>query len=281
MIKNFIYIIIAFIPLFACQKEITLDVEEVDQEVVVEGYIEQNAFPKVYLSLSSSFFSDIDSATLFNMMVHQAKVTVSDGYKTEVLTLRKNTSHYPIYFYEGTELIGQVGRTYHLYIKLDSISLSAVTTIPAPPKFDSLWVGTLNDSMKYISIKFTDKADSRDYYRTFMKVNGQNDQYVPTYINVFDDIYFNGTTVVFNLYKGYDGLADMNNHNKYLSKGDTVVVRFCSMDKYHFDFWNSYQGKMLNIASFSPSLNKVKTNIKGGLGVWGGYGASYYKVIVK
>lgn len=64
-------------------------------------------------------------------------------------------------------------------------------------------------------------------------------------------------------------------------KGDTIILKFCSINKQTFDFWNSYQGKVLNITAFASSPNQLKSNITGGIGIWGGYGASYYRVIAK
>lgn len=282
MRKIICYIWFIFPFLFSsCEKERIIETPESKSSYVVEGWIEQGKYPIVYLSRSTSFFSEIDSADLFGLMVHQAKITVSDGTESEILTLRKNVNHYPIYYYEGTELKGETGKTYDLKIEITGQVITASTTIPPAPEFDSIWSHDYNDTAAYIDVSYTDNAATKDYYRTFIKILGQDEEYMPTYLNTFDDQYFSGRNVVLGLYRGSYGLSDMYNYNKYFNKGDIVIVRFCRTDKEHYDFWMSYYGKILNIASFSPSTSRIISNVNGALGVWGGYGASYYRIVIE
>ena len=46
------------------------------------------------------------------------------------------------------------------------------------------------------------------------------------------------------------------------------------MNKESFDFWNSWQNEIINGQNpIFPSNTSLKTNIKGGLGIWAGYGS--------
>jgi hypothetical protein len=65
----------------------------------------------------------------------------------------------------------------------------------------------------------------------------------------------------------------------YFEVGDTISVKFCAIDQRQFEFWNVYQSLVL--ASSNPlatSHSKLPSNIRGGLGIWSGYGATYYLV---
>ena len=47
-----------------------------------------------------------------------------------------------------------------------------------------------------------------------------------------------------------------------------------TMNKESFDFWNSWQNEIINGQNpIFPSNTSLKTNIKGGLGIWAGYGS--------
>ncbi|MNG13264.1 hypothetical protein D3C84_969320 [compost metagenome] len=47
------------------------------------------------------------------------------------------------------------------------------------------------------------------------------------------------------------------------------------MNKDAFDFWNSWQNEIVNSRNpIYPSNTSLKSNIKGGIGIWAGYGQS-------
>ena len=47
------------------------------------------------------------------------------------------------------------------------------------------------------------------------------------------------------------------------------------MNKDAFDFWNSWQNEIVNGKNpIYPSNTSLKSNIKGGIGIWAGYGQS-------
>lgn len=269
--------------IISCTKEIELNLPRSKNEIVIEGCIEQDQYPIVYLTMSAPFDSEIDSTTLYKQIVSQAKVTVSCYDQSEILTLKKNQNHYPPLYYSGTSMKGEIGKRYDLKVEFKGEVVTATTTIPEVPTLDSLFsqLKEGEDSLFNLYIDYTDNAATKDYYQTFTLVKHKDKRFYPTLLNSFDDQYFNGQKVRFILYNGYKTLAEYYENNKYFIKGDTVIVKFCSMDKEHFDFWNSYQGNNLNITPFASSFNKTKSNINGGLGIWGGYGASYRQIIIQ
>ncbi|MFX7144783.1 hypothetical protein ABTI11_20065, partial [Acinetobacter baumannii] len=68
-----------------CEKTINISPNAQSTKLVVDGQIEVGQPPIVLLSTSLSFFSNIDTATLYASFIKDAKVTVSDGVLTHQL----------------------------------------------------------------------------------------------------------------------------------------------------------------------------------------------------
>ena len=103
--------------------------------------------------------------------------------------------------------------------------------------------------------------------------------------SVFGDKIFNGTSPTFSFDRGhipYDTAADEHNIEAgYFVKGDTIIFKFISIDRPHFDFWTTEGIAAENSGNPFAAPISVKSNIIGGLGIWGGYGAAYDTVIAK
>ena len=68
--------------------------------------------PKFFLPLKSPYFSSLDSASIRDLVLTRAKVTLSDGDRSEILILRRNDDYFPPYIFEGNEIKGDTGKTY-------------------------------------------------------------------------------------------------------------------------------------------------------------------------
>jgi hypothetical protein len=95
------------------------------------------------------------------------------------------------------------------------------------------------------------------------------------------DQFFNGKSFTFSLLRGAESLSSVKD-DTYFSPGDTVDIRFCSIDRGHFDFWRTLERELYVVGNpFASSGNEVMGNISNGaLGVWGGYGAVYYRLMI-
>lgn len=56
--------------------------------------------------------------------------------------------------------------------------------------------------------------------------------------------------------------------------GDVIVVKFCTIDKAHYEFWRTFETAVAGVSNPFAAPTTVRTNVKGGLGIWGGYGIS-------
>ena len=65
-----------------CKKLIEFDLPDVEQTIVVEGNIESGMPPIVFISSTQGYFDPFDSTTFDNIFVHNANVSVYDGFNT-------------------------------------------------------------------------------------------------------------------------------------------------------------------------------------------------------
>jgi hypothetical protein len=277
--------VIIFALLIRCSTEPEFKLKEYESKLVIDGWIEQGEFPRVILSNSASYFSIVDSTVIRNLVETKAKVTVSNGVQEEVLTLKRDNRYFPPYVYQGTELRGEVGMTYTLTIELRGKKYTSVTTIPQPPAFNELWFQTIEgkDSLGYIYGRLTDDPAIENYYRTFTQRKNKDQRYVPVYLSTVGDQSFNGKPFIFSLLRGPDSFTNVID-DLYFKKGDTVNIKFCSIDRGHFDFWRTLERELYVVGNpFASSGNEILSNIDNGtaLGVWGGYGVTYYTFVVK
>ncbi|WKN31565.1 DUF4249 domain-containing protein [Porifericola rhodea] len=263
----------------ACEENINVELPAYEPKLVVEGWIEQDKYARVILTESAAFFDKIDSAALRNSIVTTAKVTVSNGDETEILTLNKEDEFFPSYVYQSTQIKGKVGETYELKVEVGGEEYAARTSVTAPASLDSIWFERLadQDSVGEVRLRYTDPVAERNQYRIFTKRLNKDKSFVPVYLSVIDDRSFNGETIDFSLLRGSESLSEVTD-DIYFHTGDTVMIKFCTMDETHYQYWKNLENELY--AAKNPlyaSGNEVVGNIEGNaLGVWGGYGASYY-----
>jgi hypothetical protein len=283
MPKIRLFIAVSFIFLIACQKEGYIT--EFTPAIVVDGSIENDNFPRVFLTRNIPTYIRIDSADFGKLVLRQAKITVSDGEQSEILTLKYDKGLFPPFYYEGNELQGKAGKTYFLTIVYGNDTLTSSTTIPNPVKPDSVWFRIKPDSPDegLIMVKLKDDPDTTNYYKMFTRIQGKQTDYYPTLNSVFSDRWINGQTTVLELNKGPETYLDMYNESFYFSKNDTIWLKVCTLDKPGFDFWNSYRDEVANGSNpIASSYHTIPSNIKGkGLGIWGGFGTCIFRVIAR
>ena len=180
------------------------------------------------------------------------------------------------------------GRRYDLVIETSSKRLTATTTIPRYVPIDSIWAVRhpsypANDSLFSVYGHFTDPAGEDNYYRIFTKRN--QEQMFPasslgTSGSVTDDKIFAGQGSSFAVLRGQPLTAEFDAITYgYFWRGDTVVVRGTTIDAEHYKYWKTMEQ---NISAQGPfgSYTRVKSNINGGLGIWGGVSFRDYRIIL-
>lgn len=251
-----------------------------DDKLVVEGWIEAGSGPVVMLSASlSPSAGNGDGSELQNHVIKWAKVTVSDGENSAVLVGKYAKGYFPPYIYTSGRIIGEAGKTYNLEVEYEGFHASAVTTIPAAVGLDDVSVEPQEGSGHLYTIKamFRDPAAEKNYYRFFTRVEGRDSTYVPCFLGVFDDADLQ-TPATVTVNQGRS-LNHIECKDTGFPGGQTIHVKFCTMDEAAYRFWSDFD-KMTSLSD-SPIFSSrfsLRSNITGGIGCWVGYGAAYYTV---
>lgn len=299
----------------SCTKNITVDLPQPESQVVVEGIIENDVPPYVLLTQNAPYFGDIDLNDLESYFVHGAmmKVTTDDdsvmlveycvqdfpeavqrelaqaiGFSFDDSSDVPNVCMYSVpniinyYLYDDTSVfMGKVGKKYDLTIDVMGEQLTASTTIPG-----LLPIGLSlrphddpdADSLMTVLITFDDPDTSGNFMRYFTKRNDES-FYPPLSSSAFDDNLVSGGVVTLPLERGQPKNSEIDfDVYGYFWKGDTVTIKFAGIDKAHYDFWHTIESDGGD-SPFSAPV-QIKSNINGGLGVWGGYGATYTTIII-
>lgn len=292
----------------SCEQSFAPEISTEPSEIVVEGYIEggQRPLPPyVILSKSLPFFSRLGTEAVNNLFVHDAVVRISDGSKTVELEefclselspeqrevasgligidLNEISLDICIYTDPSLSMFGEVGKTYTLEVEAENKILTSTTTIPLHVPLDSLRffepLGEPNDTLVELRGYLKDPADQPNFYRYFTKTNDGN--FKSPFASVADDRLFDGLQFEFplpNAEVGPDGLRPST--YGFFHVGDTVTIRWISLDEPHYEFWNTLEFNKANQGPFS-SYTRIKSNIEGGLGIWGGFSASYYELVAE
>ena len=278
--KNILIILTLSLFFIACEKDITVDLPKTELKYVVEGYIEEGQHPYIILTKNSSYYEPISLSDLNDLAVIDAEVIVSDGTTTEILQLVFDTLSRPNYKYVGNTIIGEKGKTYTLEIKVNGKVLTSKTTIPNSVQIDSLKFKLENmpgDTLGLIWFYFNDPDTLGNYYRMSTKVIGQDPVFYYPFSSVSDDKLVNGRQAVpFSIYRAHGAFEEINAqefYKWYFTFGNSVVFKFTTMEASTYQFWYTYE---LIRSSGGPYATPItlKSNIDGGVGIWGGYGVS-------
>lgn len=301
----------AALLLAGCEKEITVELPDLPEQLVVEGSIEPGLPPFVILTRTQGFFEPLDQASIASTYVRGASITVDNGSgPVQLVQLCSNdltpeqrvifsevtgidpvllsTVDICVYTTQNTSVWGEVGRTYSLRIEAEGRVLTSITTIPNPVPLDSVWFQLArqrpnDDSLGFAWGTLSDPDTLGNSYRWMAQrisrnVNGRAED--PTFISplgsTFQDKYVNGLTFDFSFIRGrqfYSDLEEDNNEEAgFFKVGDTIAVRFLSLGLRENEFFSSCDENVGSQGDLFSTPANVVSNIEGGLGVWAGLG---------
>lgn len=280
-----------FVFLISCQKEVTFKMPDAAKKIVVEGRIDVGEPPYVILTRNSNYFGTFD-ITQQNIFINGATVMVSDGIDTVTLTelvfdsagVQISVYTDPLFFIDSSlAFTGKPERSYQLWISVDNETISAVTTIPTSYPLDSAWLvyglKPERPDLVRLFVRYSDPPQLGQYVRYFTRVNSE--PFKPGLNSVFEDQIINGTTFEFPIDRGQYQYESFDFEEfGYFKIGDTIALKWSNIDRAHFDFWRTLEYEINQGGPYaSPVI--VESNIKGGLGVWGGYNSSYKYLIAQ
>lgn len=318
MNANIVRLTIAFFLLFivSCEKEIDVDLPRPEEKLVVEGVIETGGFPYVILSKSTPFFDPTNIQSVANSYVGDATITISDGVVTNQMTklcsaslsLSQNQqlsdllgipvsllTSYDICGFVDFSIVGEIGKTYKIVIDWKGEQYESSTELVNPVPLDSSWFDVFGDrdSLGFLYAEMSDPVAESNYYRWFaqrinsyqygsLKGQQKDNSFLIPSSSVFDDEFVNGTTFEFGYGKpvASDKFDDQAPERGFYKAGDTVVVKFCSIDKGVFSFISRAEEQILSTGSpFATPVNVPSNVSNGALGLWAGY-SPYFDTIV-
>ncbi len=117
----------------------------------------------------------------------------------------------------------------------------------------------------------------------YTKVLGEDSIFYPPFASVSEDKIINNQFVEFSTYRGQDPLIEIPDDEYYkwfFKGGDTIIFKFQTIDVRTYQFWYTLEMDNSSGGPFSTPIT-VRTNIDGGLGIWGGYGVFIDTTIAK
>jgi hypothetical protein len=294
MWKRILPVLMVSALMIGCEKTIDISPDVQTPKLVVDAQIEAGQAPIVLLSKSLSFFSTIDTATLYGSFIKDAKVSITDGVITHQLRfydIRTSTGERLLYYSNditnpSTAIIGAERKNYQLRIEWAGTIYTGNTRIPPlVKKIDSLFGKPVpnrpaTDSFTVLMATATDPPGLGNYIRYFTKVN--REPFYPGYNSVFDDDVIDGKTYTVSVDKGVDKnqLLERDNYG-FFKKGDTVTVKFSNIDKATFDFWRTWEFSYQSNGNPFSSPGVVLGNMSNGaLGAFCGYSSQFKTIII-
>jgi len=284
----FLSILGVLFSLQACERDIEIDLPLDENYLVAEGWIEAGEAPKVIVSRNRGFFDTFPGNLqefIDQFIVKDAQVIIDDGTHSYTLEFTVDPFHFPYVYYTSDQLSGEVGKRYTLKIVAEGKQLSAVTVVPPKIALDTVYfrpnmVNNQEDSLGFVFLRLSDPDTTGNGYRVYARRNQEPDFY-PVEAMTFNDEFVNGLTFDFFTQQSKKPFAKDTfvKEDFYYQKGDTVYLKFCTMGWEEVDFFRTFEvARNSNGNPFATPM-LIKSNIKGGLGVWYGMAASYDTLI--
>jgi hypothetical protein len=236
--------ILLLISLVSCEKEITVDLPEAENKIVVEGTILPGEFPLVLLTWTQGYFEPTDITSLQNIFVHDATVTIyandtafplvefcSSDLGPEELELAsaalgvsiESLQSLDVCIYTSFALTGVANTEYRIEIHKDIHHITGTTKIPALVELDTVYFDIINpdvqDTLGILYGQLTDPDTIGNAYRWFAKrinhypptaadavLRGQQKDrtFIAPFGSVGDDQFYNGLSFEFAYPRGIE-----------------------------------------------------------------------------
>ncbi len=263
------------IGLSSCQKVISVDLNQTNPQIVIEGLVnDQGGTDSVVVNMTGDYFTP----TLNFPPVTSATVIISDN-AGNVDTLTQATSG----TYYSTNPVGVPGRTYSLKVIANDKEYDAVSSMPQKVRIDSLYELPSNNPFGEqgydFYVMFKDPPQPGNYYRIVPHITSIPSDSITGGRGgtlIYDDQLSNGNEITLRF-----GIRTNRTNN--LGPGDTVTVDLLSIDKATYDYY--YTLRNIIASDQSPtSLSPANPNTNltnGSLGYFSAYAMDTKAIIIK
>lgn len=274
-----ILLIVAIVLSVACQGDRII---EADPVMVVEGWIAEGEFPVVFVTTSipvSYKHKSVDE--IREHVLNWARVTISDGEETEIMTGRINSRFDIKCYFTSNSIRGKAGKTYRIKVDYEQYHAEATTTIPPAPVLDSLTVEPTsdNDTLYSVFAHVPQQTGTSGYYKILTAVLDSCLEVSSSYMGVYTDQNI-GSGAKLPVYRSF-GKISGNKFVPNFRSGEHVLVYFASIDRAAYEFWSVFDKNVgLSGTPFFPVNENLPSNIQGGIGIWYGYAASKGYIVI-
>lgn len=273
------------LTLTSCEPKWDFDPDLYEPQIVVEGWIESGQFPVVCLTQTKALSGSIGENDLKDIAIRWAKVTVNNGEETEVLTGRMNKDYVPPFIYTGSKIRGEVGKTYTLTVEYSGRTVTADTYIPEPVGLERIEVDKCEDSDTLFQVKgyFRDDRNAKNYYKIFTRTLPDDSRYFPPLLGTFNDNVLpqDAQEASVSIYRGMHFITS-DDYTPFYKRDESVMIKFTQLPEEGFLFWSEYENEVVNKKNpIFPNSKNLRSNIKGGFGIWCGYGISTYTIHIE
>ena len=291
-------VLLSLIAVSSCIKDITVDLPQAEPCMVVDGYVDFDYYPIIFLSKSTAYFQELDTNAVNETIITDSKATVivSDGSIYDTLQYLP-IQHWPYKCFIGSKFKGQLNHRYDLKILYDGSTYTSSTYIPDTIPIDTVFPTFMNDTFAVMRINWKDPKNENNYYSIHVKNQTQAMYYRPYALNhIISDKMSDGQAMSFAMVvKGlernayYDNFFTKEERDSFVNKlgdifcfreGDSVSLKLSTIDNVSYNIWESWYRNYLTDGNPFTNPASVKTNIESAdgtkaYGFWVGYGCNY------
>ncbi len=269
--RKLFLVIVTAVFLTGCQKVVSIDLNNANPRLVVEGIVTDQPGPySVKLSMSGDYFAP----SLYFPPVSNALIIVSDNFG-QTDTLKESTSG----TYLSSKLLGVAGSTYTMYVSSEGKQYNATSSMPAKVYIDTLFAVVRNQSRGEgpgydIYVSFKDPPQPGNFYR----INVASSTVIPTdsidgrRYRLYTDQLTNGNEMTERIRAG-----------RLVVTGDTITVSLLSIDEATYNYFHQINDILISDrAPTALSPANPATNISNGsLGYFAAYTIDTRSVILQ
>jgi Domain of unknown function (DUF4249) len=249
--------------LSSCTEVIDLDLNELDPQMVVEGYINDQPGP-YYVKVTTTVNFD-DSNNYPPVSDAQVFISDSEGVTDTLAEVEPG-------LYATTFIQGKPGNTYILKVKTADKAFTSTSKMPAPVALDTAYTdqlpGQSGGENKVPVVEFRDPVGMGNHYNITAKRDGW---YLPGFYTVTDDV--------------RDGQVisrPMRANNLDIQAGDVLLVELQCVEPAVYDYFYVLGQAAGTGMGPSPTPSNPTGNISGGaLGYFSAYTSSVKTIIAK
>ena len=261
-----LFIALTLLSLTSCEDVFKLDIPKTDPYLVVDGTI-TNVAGEQTIKLSKSQALTVEG--------------VSEGFKSAIVTVTDNLGK--IYEFKDltntgkyvwkptniTDVLGAIGKTYTLEIKVDGETYKAVSELKRVPKIDSVRFKLDDANLRQKGDGKPDKGYDGRFYATDFKGVGDCSR-IKVYKN--GRLYTSPDRIVI-AYDAIGGKSPFGDGLPFIrplrflastelyKEGDVVRVELLSLTEAHFDFWTQLRLELNNTGLFATPAARIPSNI--------------------